>query len=79
MPDNKTVMTTNKKQSVKTASKSAHKKSAESQARAKLEMLAALEKENQRNQRGRRITLIVSLMLNLAFIITIYVILQQNM
>lgn len=79
MPDNKTAMTTNKKQSVKTASKSAHKKSAESQAQAKLEMLAALERENQRNQRGRRITLIVSLMLNLAFIITIYVILQQNM
>lgn len=79
MPDNKTVMTTNKKQSVKTASKSAHKKSAESQAQAKLEMLAALERENQRNQRGRRITLIVSLMLNLAFIIAIYVILQQNM
>ena len=50
----------------------------EAMAKAKVAKLREMEADHQYSQRGRKILLIVSLFLNLTFIVTIYAILQQG-
>lgn len=70
------------KTTAKTSTKSAKatKKAAmEANAKAKVAKLKEMEADHNYSQRGRKVLLIVSLFLNLTFIVTIYAILQNQM
>ena len=70
------------KTTAKTSTKSAKatKKAAmEVDAKAKVAKLKEMEADHNYSQRGRKALLIVSLFLNLTFIVTIYAILQNQM
>ena len=51
----------------------------EANAKAKVAKLKEMEADHNYSQRGRKVLLIVSLFLNLTFIVTIYAILQNQM
>lgn len=77
----KTTKTT-KKSTTKVSAKSTRttKKAAmEADAKAKVAKLKEMEADHNYSQRGRKALLIVSLFLNLTFIVTIYAILQNQM
>lgn len=66
------------KTSTKSA-KSTKKATMEANAKAKVAKLKEMEADHNYSQRGRKVLLIVSLFLNLTFIVTIYAILQNQM
>lgn len=77
-----TTTKTSKKSTAKTSAKSAkatRKSAMEADAKAKVAKLKEMEADHQYSQRGRKILLVVSLFLNLTFIVTIYAILQNQM
>ena len=61
------------------SSKSTKKAAMEANAKAKVAKLKEMEADHNYSQRGRKVLLIVSLFLNLTFIVTIYAILQNQM
>ena len=61
------------------STKSTKKADMEANAKAKVAKLKEMEADHNYSQRGRKVLLIVSLFLNLTFIVTIYAILQNQM
>ncbi|MDO4271870.1 MAG: hypothetical protein Q4C83_02745 [Candidatus Saccharibacteria bacterium] len=79
MANTKTTKSTAKRKSTKVATKAkseaaARKQEVEAAAKAKVAKLREMELEHQQSQRGRKVVLMASLLLNLFFIVAIYAI-----